>query len=473
MTRTHLVLLTAATIIALAPAGPAEAGGSVAFGISNHGISVGFGTSNWGIWGSSWDTGGVAVGFSATLAGYGEWVRVDGLGQVWRPWVAAGWQPYTHGRWVWTSMGWTWVAYEPWGWVPHHYGNWAFSTIGWVWSPGYTYHPGNVVWVSSGGNVGWYPCAPRGWSHFSRGYQRGWNTGYATGRWDGYSSGYADGWRDARYATWVPWSKLDASNVASYAVRQEVATHQVARARVTAMAAPPTRSEVERRIGRPIPEARVVERKATIDGHQVRFVRPEGQANEVMRHGAETIDRALAPAARNRVRDDVRSADRPQAATTRRQRRPEPAVTSDGARSSGSVQRIASSSPTYPRPSRSAGLQSAVEHRTGQPGSAIDRSRSGPAPPKAASTAENRTRTTRDVPARVVTGRTAAPVRSAPRVQASAGRSSSRPPVVTQPVGRVRSDPSKGRAVTTRQSGSRPKPEPAKEQRRTGRREKN
>ncbi len=169
MTRTTTIVLAAVVVLSTA-AVPAHAAGYVGLEVSNGGLGFGFGTSNWGIWGSSWDSAVPSYGFSATLAGYGEWVRVDGLGQVWRPWVAAGWQPYTHGRWVWTSLGWTWVAYEPWGWAPHHYGNWAYSTVGWVWSPGYAYHPGNVVWVSSGIHVGWYPCAPVGWSHFNRGY---------------------------------------------------------------------------------------------------------------------------------------------------------------------------------------------------------------------------------------------------------------------------------------------------------------
>ena len=155
MKHTTMMLTIALTLIAVASPSPANAGGYVGVGITNHGLSFGFGTSNWGIWGSSWNSGYSSVGFSAALSGYGEWVSLDGLGRVWRPWVATGWQPYSHGRWVWTSLGWTWVAYEPWGWVPHHYGNWAYSTIGWVWSPGYVFHPGNVVWVSSGVHIGW------------------------------------------------------------------------------------------------------------------------------------------------------------------------------------------------------------------------------------------------------------------------------------------------------------------------------
>jgi len=300
MTGRTIIPLAAAIVLTTA-AIPAGAGGYVGIEVSNHGVSLGFGASNWGIWGSSWNSGGASTGFSATLAGYGDWVHVDGLGRVWRPWVAAGWQPYSHGRWMWTSLGWTWVAYEPWGWVPHHYGNWAFSTIGWVWTPGYTYHPGNVVWVSTGVHLGWYPCAPVGWSHSYRGYHHGRHDGYTSGHRNGYSRGYADGWRDARYATWVPRSKVTAENIAHHSVGHETATYAVARSRVTVMNGAPTRTQVEGYVGRPVPEARIGERKATVDGRELRMVRPEGQEQTVQRHGASTVERALNTAAQRRV----------------------------------------------------------------------------------------------------------------------------------------------------------------------------
>ena len=306
-TLTRIVL---ATLIVGAAAGtaPVEAGGYVGLEVSNHGVSVGFGSTNWGIWGSSWNSGAYSAGFTATLDGYGEWVHVAHLGRVWRPWVSAGWQPYTHGRWTWTSMGWTWVAYEPWGWVPHHYGNWAYSTVGWVWSPGYAYHPGNVVWVSSGVHLGWYPYGPTGWSHSHRGYQRGWHRGYASGHRDGYSRGYEDGWRDARYATWVPRSRVTADNVAHHVVGHDTATRGVARSRVTTMSASPTRAQIERSVGRPVPEVRIVERKTRVDGHDLRMVRPEGMERTVQRHGASTVTRALSPEARPRAtRSDSRA----------------------------------------------------------------------------------------------------------------------------------------------------------------------
>ncbi|MEE4274011.1 MAG: DUF6600 domain-containing protein [Thermoanaerobaculales bacterium] len=293
----HLVLIALATTLVSATPHPADAGGSFGIAVSNHGVSIGFGGSNWGIWSTTWDAPQISVGFATALEGYGEWVWVDGLGRVWRPWVAASWRPYAHGRWVWTSLGWTWVAYEPWGWMPHHYGNWAYSTVGWVWTPGTTYHPGNVVWVGSGSYVGWYPCAPRGWSHAHRATHHAWNDGYR----HGYGDGYQDGWRDARYATWVPRSRIMADNVSHHAVGHEVATHAVAHSRVTPMAAPPSKRAVERMVGRSVPETRVVERNSTVGGRNVRVVRPEVSGESVRRHAADTVKRALAPVARERA----------------------------------------------------------------------------------------------------------------------------------------------------------------------------
>lgn len=386
MTSSLTRIVLAALIVGVsAAATPASAGGYVGLEVSNHGVSFGFGSSNWGIWGSSWNSGTASFGFSAALSGYGEWVRVDGLGRVWRPWVATGWQPYTHGRWVWTSLGWTWVAYEPWGWAPHHYGNWAYSTIGWVWSPGYVYHPGNVIWVSSGAHVGWYPCAPSGWSHYNRGYHHGWHSGYASGRHAGYSRGYADGWRDARYATWVPRSRVTAENVSHHAVGHEVATRAVARSQITTMSASPTRAQIERDVGRPVPEARIIERKTTIDGRDVRMVRPEGQERTVERHGAATVQRALNPAARKSVsRGEARSVSASSGRTTSRQQRSKAASQDVGSRRSTDRQRGSSqpSSATRSTTARSSSSAQLKERR--QPRSVT---RSQPASPPARATA--------------------------------------------------------------------------------------
>jgi hypothetical protein len=295
MTRSSTALLTAAASIALAlVAPPAQADGWVGVGISNHGIGLSVGvSSDWGLWGPAWNDASWSVGFTTTLDGYGEWVRVDGLGRVWRPWVVAGWQPYSHGRWVWTSLGWTWVAYEPWGWLPHHYGNWAHTPVGWVWAPGTVYHPGNVVWMSSGGYIGWAPCEPPGWRHAHFSDHHGWR--------NGYGDGYADGWADARYATWVSRDRVVDESIARHTIGYEVVASSSSRGGVNQLDRPPARAEVERMVGRQVPEARISERRATVDGREVRLVRPEGLTDSIRRHGAATAKAVAAPAPRNRA----------------------------------------------------------------------------------------------------------------------------------------------------------------------------
>lgn len=92
----------------------------------------------------------------------GSWYVEAGVGNVWRPHVAASWRPYTFGNWAWTSYGWTWVPNEPWGWAPFHYGRWGHSTsIGWYWVPGRTWGPAWVSWSVSDDHVGWCPLGFR------------------------------------------------------------------------------------------------------------------------------------------------------------------------------------------------------------------------------------------------------------------------------------------------------------------------
>ena len=96
--------------------------------------------------------------YAEDLARNGSWFFEAGVGNVWRPNVSIGWQPYVHGRWAWTAYGWTWVPNEPWGWAPYHYGRWDHSSaIGWYWIPGRTWGPAWVDWSVNGSHVGWRP----------------------------------------------------------------------------------------------------------------------------------------------------------------------------------------------------------------------------------------------------------------------------------------------------------------------------
>ncbi len=92
---------------------------------------------------------------------YGEWVTVEGYGEVWRPYVSAEWRPFKYGRWIWSNDGWLWESYEPFGWIVCHYGNWYFDDEwGWVWVPGYEWSPARVEWYVTDHEIGWAPLLP-------------------------------------------------------------------------------------------------------------------------------------------------------------------------------------------------------------------------------------------------------------------------------------------------------------------------
>ena len=115
---------------------------------------------------------------SYALEENGRWEQVYYEGQYrrfWRPTVAAGWAPFTAGRWTVYYGDNCWVPYEPFGYVTHHYGNWLYAGNFWYWAPpvvgvqvgiapllgiGFGWYPGRVGWISSGINVGWIPLAP-------------------------------------------------------------------------------------------------------------------------------------------------------------------------------------------------------------------------------------------------------------------------------------------------------------------------
>jgi hypothetical protein len=100
--------------------------------------------------------------FYDDLASYGNWIQRPSYGWVWTPRsVAASWQPYQDGHWVWTDQGWTWVTDEPYGWATYHYGRWYDDPeIGWSWVPGDEWGPAWVSWQEGGDYIGWAPLSP-------------------------------------------------------------------------------------------------------------------------------------------------------------------------------------------------------------------------------------------------------------------------------------------------------------------------
>jgi hypothetical protein len=96
------------------------------------------------------------------LAPYGTWVNYSPYGYVWIPHrTRYSWRPYTHGRWLWTSHGWTWISNYEWGWAPFHYGRWSWDvSLGWFWVPGHIWGPAWVTWRNGGAYIGWAPLPP-------------------------------------------------------------------------------------------------------------------------------------------------------------------------------------------------------------------------------------------------------------------------------------------------------------------------
>jgi hypothetical protein len=96
------------------------------------------------------------------LAPYGAWVDYPAYGYVWIPYgTRYGWRPYTYGRWLWTSHGWTWISSYEWGWAPFHYGRWSWDvSLGWFWVPGHIWGPAWVSWRNGGAYIGWAPLPP-------------------------------------------------------------------------------------------------------------------------------------------------------------------------------------------------------------------------------------------------------------------------------------------------------------------------
>ncbi len=298
-TRTSTAVVATLALAAVMTAPTPAVADWLGLNVSDRGVGLSLGVG-WDAYGDSWNDPNWSVSYDTELNGYGDWISVPGLGRVWMPFVTADWRPYTHGRWMHTDMDWTWVSYEPWGFFPHHYGEWAFTDFGWVWVPGYTYRPANVFWLTVGDFIGWYPCGPAGWSHHGHGFHSGYR--------HGYRDGYGDGWNDARYATFVNWRDVGAENVGRLAVAADRVARNVTRTALRAVPKPPSMRDVEQRAGRPLPQARIERREVRIGDRAVTVARPEGMARSVETHARETVDRALAPQARERLRTVERQA---------------------------------------------------------------------------------------------------------------------------------------------------------------------
>lgn len=105
--------------------------------------------------------------FYDALEGYGEWLLIEPLGYVFRPYDSDEyWRPYLYGYWAPSeTYGWAWISSEPYGWATYHYGAWYYDDYqGWVWIPGGDWGPAWVSWTMTDDYVGWAPLLPAGYS---------------------------------------------------------------------------------------------------------------------------------------------------------------------------------------------------------------------------------------------------------------------------------------------------------------------
>ena len=103
-----------------------------------------------------------ALSFKKTLADYGNFVQLEGYGEVWVPTVTPeGWHPYPPCHWIYTEdAGWYFSDDTPWGSIdtitgaghmtPKSAGSGSSTPIGAGW----------VVWRDSDKWIGWAPMPP-------------------------------------------------------------------------------------------------------------------------------------------------------------------------------------------------------------------------------------------------------------------------------------------------------------------------
>jgi hypothetical protein len=150
--------------------------------------------------------------FYNSLAPYGNWLYVGGVGVCWQPTVCLAnhdWRPYgDRGRWLYSDCGWYWQSDYSWGWAAFHYGRWfRDASSGWVWAPDHIWAPAWVSWRLSSDYCGWAPLPPA--AHFAPGFGLTFGSHLA-------GANFEFGLRPEQY-TFIPIARLSDYNPARYA----------------------------------------------------------------------------------------------------------------------------------------------------------------------------------------------------------------------------------------------------------------
>jgi Family of unknown function (DUF6600) len=263
------------------------------------------------------------LSFQSAMADYGTWVSVQPFGQVWRPYVAQGWRPFTQGHWTYTQYGPTWQGLEPWSWASDHYGNWAFTQqMGWVWIPGYEWNPGRVAWANGYNSIGWSPMPPPGYD-YSRGYlsyigpqnqftylDDDFSIGFGFGGGNDYYGGpyYDPRYRNSYYNpsflsqmagilwTFIEPNNFGYDNYANYYYGDDYARYLFDQRLIRISSQPIERVVLERIVRQPIVVRQVQTNEIQVDGRNVRVVAVEGEQEKIAKNANEVVRDVIAPA---------------------------------------------------------------------------------------------------------------------------------------------------------------------------------
>jgi len=215
--------------------------------------------------------------YNTILGPYGYWIRVEPVGIVWVPYVYISWRPYYYGYWVYTYYGPTWVAYEPWGWLTHHYGRWFYYPVyGWCWMPGYEWAPAWVSWRIYGEYIAWAPLPPEGYYYDSR---------YEYDKYNGYRQ---------NSLKFNPYVAVNVKDFPKENIHKYIKTNLKIEDMKFASEKVPDKEFIEKHTFYRVPLVSLEEKSFRINGRQLNYYSPTGQAEKVITH-SEEIRKNLRP----------------------------------------------------------------------------------------------------------------------------------------------------------------------------------
>lgn len=226
--------------------------------------------------------------YDTILGPYGYWIRVEPVGIVWVPYVYVSWRPYYYGYWVYTYYGPTWVAYEPWGWLTHHYGRWFYyPAYGWCWMPGYEWAPAWVSWRIYGEYIAWAPLPPER-------YYYNYDSRYEYDKYNGYRQ---------NPLKFNPYVAVNAKDFPKENIHKYIKSNLKIENMKFASERAPDKEFIEKHTFYKVPLVSLEEKSFRINGKQINYYSPSGQAEKVINY-SEEIRKNLRPVKLNNEREN-------------------------------------------------------------------------------------------------------------------------------------------------------------------------